>query len=453
MHQHLIPNRTVNEWVDYIQTLHHREIELSLERVAQVYRRLYPDGMKCTVITVAGTNGKGSTCEIIASIYKQSGYKVGKFSSPHLVCFGERYAINGENATDQALLDAFTKIEQARNEIPITFFEFGTLLAIELFCVAEVDVAVMEVGLGGRLDAINILDADVALITSISIDHTAWLGDNINDIAREKVGIARAKKPCVVGMRQPADSIVEHCDDIGANLHILGQAFDYQTFIEGEVGFDEDAWSWQSKETERFLPNLPLPFSQGGEQVSNAAIAIAAVDLLEKQLPVENESFVKGLEKAQILARCQLIERAGFPKIILDVAHNESSVQRLRWFVEKYVTKCVQQPSFQQAVYEQTPMVYALCGMLQDKEIKKSLACLDGLVHSWHFATINNERGATAAYLQQQSEHLSSDSVVLYDSVVEAYQKITEIIDENDILIVFGSFFVAGDILRLIEQS
>jgi len=151
MQQRLIPERTINEWVDYIQTVHHREIELSLERVNEVYRRLYPQGLDCKVISVAGTNGKGSTAEIIASIYHQAGYSVGKFSSPHLVEFGERYSINGANASKQALLDAFNKIEQARAEIPITYFEFGALLAIELFSSANVDVAVMEVGLGGRL--------------------------------------------------------------------------------------------------------------------------------------------------------------------------------------------------------------------------------------------------------------------------------------------------------------
>ena len=298
MQQRLIPDRTVSEWVDYIQTLHHSEIELGLERVSKVYRRLYPEGMPCKVISVAGTNGKGSTAEVIASIYHQAGYKVGKFSSPHLIDFGERYLINGDNASDQALLDAFVKIEQARADIPITYFEFGALLAVELFSAAKVDIAVMEVGLGGRLDAINMLDADIALIASISIDHTAWLGNSIEKIAHEKVGIARSASPCVVGIRQPAQSIIDYCDEIKSDLQVLGQSFDYQ-FEEGA-----NQWSWQSNQSSRNLTQLPLPFSQNGVQLSNAAIAIQAVDLLNDALLVSDQSIVKGVAQASILGRC-----------------------------------------------------------------------------------------------------------------------------------------------------
>jgi len=438
MQQRLIPQRTVNEWVDYIQTLHHREIELSLERVNQVYRRLYPQGLDYKIISIAGTNGKGSTAELIASIYNQSGAKVGKFSSPHLIEFGERYCVNGNNAKGEALIDAFIKIEQARAEIPITYFEFGALLAIELFSAANVDVAVMEVGLGGRLDAINILDADVSLITSISIDHTAWLGDTVDLIAREKVGIARSNKPCVVGIRQPSQSIVDHCQNISADLHTLGQGFDYQT---SEV--DAQSWSWHSKRTNRQLTQLPLPFSQDGVQLSNAAIAIEAIDSLREYLPVENQAIFNGLRKAKILARCQIFNQS--PLSILDVAHNESSVQRLRFFIDR------------QMAFKNKPAskVYAVCGMLQDKEVAKSLACLDGLVSDWHFATIDNERGATADYLQSQLSSVSDITakvIVKYECVVKAYEEVLKVLTDDDILIVFGSFFVAGDILKVIAK-
>ena len=437
MQQRLIPQRTVNEWVDYIQTLHHREIELSLERVNQVYRRLYPQGLNYKVISVAGTNGKGSTAEIIASIYNQSGFKVGKFSSPHLIEFGERYCINGHNASDRALMDAFTKIEQARADIPITYFEFGALLAIELFSTARVDVAVMEVGLGGRLDAINILDADVSLITSISIDHTAWLGDTVELIAREKVGIARSRKPCIVGIREPAKSIVGHCKNIDADLNILGQEFDYQ------AEDDDQSWSWRSKQTSRELTQLPLPFSQSGVQLSNAAIAIQAIESLSEFLFVDNQAIADGLEKAKILARCQIFNKS--PLSILDVAHNESSVQRLRFFIDRQLA----------LQSKQRVKVFAICGMLQDKEIAKSLSCLDGLVTDWHFATINNERGASADYLQNQLNSISDMStkaITKHECVVKAYEEVLKMLTDEDILIVFGSFFVAGDILNIIAK-
>lgn len=438
MQKRHIPDRTVSEWVDYIQTLHHSEIELGIERVAKVYRRLYPDGMPCKVISVAGTNGKGSTAEIIASIYHQAGYKVGKFSSPHLIDFGERYLINGANASDQALLDAFVKIEQARADIPITYFEFGALLAVELFCEAKVDVAVMEVGLGGRLDAINMLDADVALITSISIDHTAWLGNTIEKIAYEKAGIAREASPCVVGIREPAQSIIDYCDEIKSDLQVLGQSFDYQ--------FDKcsNQWSWQSNQStssqiDRHLTQLPLPFSQAGVQLSNAAIAIQAVNLLNDGLLVSDQSIVDGIAKASIQGRCQIFSQK--PLTILDVAHNESSVQRLREFVDgQRINKNIQQAR-----------VYALCGMLKDKEVAQSLACMTGLVEHWHLATIYNERGADAHYLQEQLNSVdtkSNKTISLHDSVNIAYNDVLKIVKPDDILIVFGSFFVVGDILK-----
>ena len=433
MQQRLIPDRTVSEWVDYIQTLHHSEIELGVERVSKVYRRLYPDGMPCKVISIAGTNGKGSTAEIIASIYHQAGYKVGKFSSPHLIDFGERYLINGANASDQGLLDAFVKIEQARADIPITYFEFGALLAVELFCTAKVDVAVMEVGLGGRLDAINMLDADVALITSISIDHTAWLGNTIEKIAYEKVGIAREASPCVVGIREPAQSIIDYCDEIKSDLQVLGKSFDYQ-FEEGA-----NQWSWQSNQSSRNLTQLPLPFSQSGVQLSNAAIAIQAVDLLNDTLLVSDQSIVDGIAKASILGRCQVFSQK--PLTILDVAHNESSVQRLREFIDgQRRSKNMKQGH-----------VYALCGMLKDKEVAQSLVCMAGLVDHWHLATIHNERGADAYYLQEQLNSVdtkSNKTISLHDSVNIAYDDVLKIVKPDDILIVFGSFFVVGDILK-----
>ena len=210
--------RSVEQWVEYIQTLHFREIELGLDRVNEVYQRLIPQGIGFTVISIAGTNGKGSTAELLSSIYKAAGYTVGKFTSPHLIEYGERYCINGVNASKQQLLAAFERIENARGEIPLTFFEFGTLMAIEIFYAAKVGIAVMEVGMGGRLDAVNILDADVAVITSISIDHTAWLGNTIDEIAPEKMGIARAGRPCVMGLSKLSPKIKAEANEIGLSL-------------------------------------------------------------------------------------------------------------------------------------------------------------------------------------------------------------------------------------------
>jgi len=234
--------RTLQQWVDYIQTLHHRQIDLSLDRVREVYLRLIPADTPFTVISIAGTNGKGSTAEMLSSIYTQAGYNVGKYTSPHLVYFNERYLINGQMVDDAELLAAFEKIEAVRGDVPITFFEFGTLIAIELFRQADIDIAVMEVGLGGRKDAVNVLDPDVAIITSISIDHTAWLGDNTDDISYEKVGIARPEVPCIVGINQPSTRITDYCDEIGANCLIVDQNFSYALSEQAEPA----SWQWQN---------------------------------------------------------------------------------------------------------------------------------------------------------------------------------------------------------------
>jgi len=421
-----VQQRSLQQWVDYIQTLHHREIELTLDRVASVYQRLYPQGLGCKIINIAGTNGKGSTAELLASIYHQAGYRVGKFTSPHLLEFAERYRINGQNADEQQLLAAFEKIEAVRKEVPITFFEFGTLLAIELFSNADVDIAIMEVGLGGRLDATNILDADVSIITSISIDHTAWLGETIEKIAREKVGIARSHKPCVVGISEPPQSIIDYCQSIDAPLHLIEREFNYQD--------KQHHWSWHCGDLS--LEDLPLPYRQSGVQLNNASLAIYAIKQLSSALPVANEAIFKGIAHASILARCQILSDS--PLVVLDVAHNQSSVSRLRRFVERQLNSNKVQ-------------VIAVCGMLKDKEIVESLSVLSSLVQKWHFADIQHERGATADHLRLQfeaQEKNKASTINCHNTIVDAYNAAMQTLNDDDVLIVFGSFFVASDILQ-----
>jgi dihydrofolate synthase/folylpolyglutamate synthase len=416
--------RSLSEWVDYIQTLHYREIELSLERVREVYLRLYPESISYPVITIAGTNGKGSTAEMLASVLRSANYRVGKFTSPHLVDFKERYNIDGKDVDDNALLASFKKIEAARASIPITFFEFGTLLAIDLFAVAEVDVAIMEVGLGGRLDAINILDADVSVITSIAIDHTAWLGDTIEKIAREKVGVARAAKPCVVGITNPPVAIQSHCADIGAPMLNLGAQFSYRHEPQSDV------WDWVAGGAS--FAALPLPFGQAGVQLSNASCALMALMQLKACLPVTVSDVRQGLHNAQLLARCQVLQSE--PTVILDVAHNESSAMRLNEFVQDLNCQ---------------GRVLAVVGMLQDKEIGVSLRLLASTVDEWHFATIHAERGAkagfVAAQLAAQSGLESLNVSNTYNHVESAFNAAFNALKSDDLF--FGSFYIAGDIL------
>ena len=417
--------RTLPQWIDYIQTLHHRQIDLTLERVRQVYQRLIVGEQPFTVITIAGTNGKGSTAELIASIYLQTEYRVGKFTSPHLIRFNERYMINGQMVNDADLLSAFERIEQARGDIPITFFEYSTLLAIELFRAAGVQIAVMEVGLGGRQDAVNILNPDIAIITSIAIDHTAWLGDNVDDIAYEKVGVARAHTPCLVGDTQPSQRILDYCAEIAAHCQVQGQDFSYQTSAE------QDTWSWRNQRTH--YTNLPLPFGQTGVQLSNASLAIQAVDLLQTQHAVSAAQVLQGIAQASVEARCQVISEQ--PLVVLDVAHNVSSVARLVDFISRNAP------------------VKVVCGMLSDKEIEACLALLVPLASEWYFANIEHERAASAQELATIVRGLDATAQLhCYQDARTAYSQAMQNVKNTDTLLVFGSFFIAGDILAHLNE-
>lgn len=422
--------RTLPEWVDYIQTLHHRQIDLSLERVDLVYRRLAPEGVPFKVISIAGTNGKGSTAELLASIYRSSGYKVGKYTSPHLVAFNERININGCSVSDSELLASFERVEQARMDVPITFFEFGTLLAIDLFLRANLDVVIMEVGLGGRMDAVNILDADVALITNISLDHTAWLGDTVEKIAVEKSGIARADQPCLLGMREPPQSLIRACEEVGAEMETIGAEFDCTWRGGGR-------WLFTSLSQE--IADLSLPLGQAGVQLNNASLAIRATEKLHHYLPVSAEGIRRGLSRASLAGRCQVLQEQ--PLIILDVSHNQASVLRLRDFL------CSQNVKGN---------IVAVCGMLKDKEIARSLQQLQGSVDSWHLASIAGERGTSGQELSTimiEQVGVTASDIVCHDRAEQAYRAACATLTADDCLLVFGSFYVVGDILRLLNDE
>lgn len=416
--------RRISHWVDYIQTLHHREIELSLERVRDVYLRMYPDGLAFKIVILSGTNGKGSTAELLASIYRQAGYRVGKFTSPHLIDFNERFNIAGQSVDDERLLAAFERVEQSRQDTPITFFEYGTLLAIDLFSTSQVDVAVMEVGLGGRLDSVNILDADVSVVTSISIDHTSWLGNTIEQIAYEKVGIARCGKPLVIGLSDAPQNMLDYAAQIGAQVSQVDTDFFYRKNTASTT------WEWSANNL--VLTQLPFPYEQDGVQLNNCALALKALELLSADLPVEEIDIRDGIRNASILGRCQILNRA--PYIVCDVSHNETSVARLSQFLDTLEVGA-------------RGRTIAVCGMLKDKEIKASLEEISARVDEWHAATIHHERGASAFEISSLIKSLSESTVTQYDRVEDAYDAARATLTSDDCLVVFGSFHIVGDIL------
>lgn len=436
---------TVADWMEYIQTLHVREIDLSLDRVDLVYRRMYPAGISFKVVTVAGTNGKGSTSELIYSIYQLAGYKTAKFTSPHISRFNERFRVGDCDADDDALLAAFRRVEEYREDTRLTYFEYGILLAVELFEQAEIEIAVIEVGLGGRLDASNILDTDLAIVTSLSIDHVAWLGSTLEEIGREKIGIARANAPCILGLAEPPQSISDYCQKLSIEPLKLG--IDFKLKSEPEM----DRWTWLGA-SKRHL-DLPLPFAQRGHQLSNAALAVQAIESLSETFPVNHNEIVCGISSAHLAGRCQIVSKS--PHIVLDVAHNVDSISGLSAFVEGLKIE---------------GRIHAVCGMLADKQITESLCQLLPLVDFWHLATIDNERSAEARDIQDLLQHgwsenrqkvLEQDSnkelesdfqSETYDTIVGAYQAARQKLQSNDCLIVFGSFFVVSDIIAFLNE-
>ena len=421
--------RSIGEWVDYTQTLHSRDIDMQLDRVALVFEKLFPKGISFKTISVAGTNGKGSCVAMLSSILHAQGYSVAKYTSPHLVHFNERFQINGNLVSDQELQNAYQFIESKRGGIALTFFEFATLVAIYLFEQANVDIAVMEVGLGGRLDAVNILDADVAVISNIAFDHTDWLGDTLDKIGREKVGIARPGRACVVGMSNPPSSIIEYCQQTDVKLYCLEKDFSFS------VDDEQQQWGWKGNNLE--MAGLQLPLNKMLYQLHNASAVIQALQCIDDVLPVEERAYRQGIAQAALLGRCQTIQSDPY-YIVLDVAHNEHAVQELVSFIQQLEVK---------------GNIYAVCGMLQDKQIERCYELLNPYIDQWFLTTLAVSRGLTAEEFKQRIDAVANNNQTLaqvecFDLVTDAYINAKNRLECNDCLLVFGSFHTVGDIIQ-----
>jgi dihydrofolate synthase/folylpolyglutamate synthase len=409
---------TLDDWLRWQETLHPSEIELGLARVGEVLARMglaHPD---FRVITVAGTNGKGSSVAMLSAIYQAGGYAVGAYTSPHLWRYNERIRINGVMADDDTLCRTFEIIDEARGEISLTYFEFGTLAAIHCFAQAGVDVAIMEVGLGGRLDAVNILDPDVALITAIHVDHAQWLGDDRETIAREKAGIMRAGRPVVCSDPKPPHSIAETAAHVGARLYSLRKDFGWETQAEG--------WQWHSQYGHE--PGLPRPAFPGMHQLNNAAGVLMVLELLGGTLPVDRHSMEEGLAHAKLPGRFQ-VEGEG-PDLIFDVAHNPQSAKAL-------VQNLLRHPC--------TGNTYAVMAMLDDKDIQGVVEAMKEAVDIWYVATLDMPRGAQAKRLAELiSEVDEGKSIRILEHVSQAKDLALATARPEDRVVVFGSFYTVA---------
>lgn len=415
--------RSLADWLTYIEQQHPATIDMGLERVRAVATAMGLAQPAPHTIVVGGTNGKGSTVAFIEAIARAAGWKVGAYTSPHLLTYNERVRIEGEDVSDDALVAAFTAVEAARGSTTLTYFEYGTLAALYLFEQAGLDLAVLEVGLGGRLDAVNIVDADVAVITTVDIDHADWLGEDREAIGVEKAGIIRGWKPVILGETDPPSSVLARAYLLGANAIRGGSDF-FADVIDGQH------WSWRDV---GFRIELPMPALRGPIQLRNAASAIAALRALDKPLP--RTAIVDGVAQARIRGRLQGFERDGV-EVLVDVGHNPQAAREL-------ATALKAAPI--------TGRTVAVFAALQDKDAAGVVEALADRVDAWHLAGLDGARAQSAASLQARLSGTAAAGAATHETVDSALQQALASAKAGDRVLVFGSFHTAAQALLWLE--
>jgi dihydrofolate synthase/folylpolyglutamate synthase len=411
---------TLDAWLVRLEQLHPSAIDLGLERVRRVKDAL---GLSPSfpVITVGGTNGKGSTCAYLEAILAAAGYRTGLYTSPHLLRYNERVRVAGVEAGDAELVAAFERVDAARGEVSLTYFEFGTLGAMLQFVAAQVDVAILEVGLGGRLDAVNVFEPDAAIVTGVDLDHMDYLGESREKIGFEKAGIYRASRPAICSDPQPPTSLLEHAGRIGANLYRIDEAF-HASRQNGSWSYRGQAWSFTG---------LPLPAMPGAHQLRNAAAALAALETLQDRLPVSEAAISQGLLDARVAGRFQCF--GANPQTVLDVAHNPQAAHALAGSL------------LENPVPGRT---LAVVGMLADKDAAEVIDALAACVDAWWVCRPDSPRTLAAEALAETvREHAQDVPVTVRSAPLEAYRAALSAARDGDRILVFGSFYTVASVL------
>jgi dihydrofolate synthase/folylpolyglutamate synthase len=411
------------DWLSWQETLHPRAIDLGLDRLYRTLDRLGWRRPACPVITVGGTNGKGSCVALLSRILASAGYRVGAFTSPHLVDYSERITIDGREASDASLIAAFERIDAARGSDTLTFFEFNTLAALLVFETANPDAIVLEVGMGGRLDAVNVVDADVALVTSIALDHCEWLGADVETIAREKAGIFRAQRPAVFGSRAMPDSIASEARRIGADLLRLGVEFDFERAA--------STWTWTGASGNARLEGLPPPALFGAAQYDNASAVLQTLHSLREFLPVPRAALEDGLRTVRLAGRFQVVP--GRIEWVLDVAHNPAAAATL---------------AGQLRADSSARRTFAVCGILGDKDVEGIARALQGCFAGWVIAGLSGGRAIAPEALADRLRQQAANVIASGSSVAEACELAERAASPGDRIVVFGSFLTVGPALQ-----
>jgi dihydrofolate synthase/folylpolyglutamate synthase len=392
--------KTLSQWLTWQENCHPKEIDLGLERIQSVYTKLFPKGVPFATITVAGTNGKGSTIALIESIYQQSAFQVAKFTSPHILNYNERFVVNGKQATDHQICLAFEKIAQARDDISLTYFEFSTLAALLIFAEQGVDIAILEVGLGGRLDSVNVVDTDIAVITNIAIDHVEYLGDTRELIGYEKAGIMRANTPCVCGDIDPPESLTKHANAVGAFLEFVSKPYSGVLSLHGD------------------------------HQRQNAALATLCIHKLQTKFPIDQRTLFQGLKSAQLNGRFQT-QTINNKLVIFDVAHNEAAVQTLA----------------QELAKDQQPTL-AIFAALKDKNIAQMILAVTPQIAQWLLVPLDVDRATSMDFLTKQFS--LKETIRVCDNMNAA---ISQALQQQTCqrIVIFGSFYIVADALKILK--
>ncbi len=415
---------SLDDWLQWQESLHPSSIDLGLERAARVADRLGCRTPARVVISVAGTNGKGSCVALLEAILLRAGYRVGCYTSPHLLRYNERLRLQGQAVSDRLLIDAFTRVDRARNDATLTYFEFGTLAALDIMCAEPLDVAILEVGLGGRLDAVNIVDADVALLSSVGVDHTDWLGCDRESIGREKAGIFRPARPAVCGDPEPPSSVAEEAARIGAELHVLGRDFRLRETGRG--------WHWQGQRTR--LRDLPLPSLAGAHQLANAAGVLMVLEVLADRLPVTRKAIDSGLRRARLPGRIETV--AGKVEQVLDVSHNAQAAEALAGALRRMPL---------------AGKTHAVLGMMRDKDAESFVRVLQPLVDLWYTVGLHIARASRPEELAAHVATVTGTAraVCCCATVAEALATIRRRVETGDRVLVCGSFHTVAEWARL----
>ena len=430
---------SLTQWLDKIEQLHPSTIEMGLGRVAALAARLEIDLGERVVFTVGGTNGKGSTCAMLESILLHAGYRVGLYTSPHLLHFNERIRINGEPVSDEVLIRAFERVEVARTAAPeaisVTYFEFTTLAALLLYQQEPLDAVILEVGLGGRLDAVNIIDADCAILSSIDVDHKDYLGDTREKIAWEKAHIFRPGRPAICADPVPPATLIEHAASIGADLWLFGRDFNYAG--------DKQQWSYGGRQVRRRA--MAYPSIRGANQLLNASAVLAALECMGQRLVVPQQAVRQGLATIELPGRFQVL--AGRPTTVLDVAHNPHAAAHLATNLDSM--------GFH-------PRTFAVFGAMKDKDLTGIARALDGRVDHWLLVALPGSRSASLGQLQTAlaeagivdtrataKKAIDIKSIRSFPDVAQAFAAAQGEADEADRILIFGSFVTVAEVMKL----